>query len=371
VRATFLLSKDPGCQSTGDLTMAKLLMDLAREAYDVRAICLSPEPGCTVGGHRRVAKRPIRPVRLLIESVRRGHSLIHTRFVSDELIQAVEGAETDIFVADHSYMAEAVLRSRRFAAHKNGSSILAVSTSVREALVWRATQGRLLQAECPRIVRDEIRVANSAYTVGCYDKAETQFYAERGHPRAHWLDVTLPPAARIPVADSGPRLVFLGDRHWAPNQKAYEEILRLWPRISHGIPRAKLYIVGAPDPKAKALPLPDGVHDLGFVDDLDKFVASCRAMVAPITTGGGVRAKILDAVSRGLPVVGTSAAIGSLDDVLGIEAYDDESGLIDQCRRYLVDAAAAADDGDALYQKNAAYWRAGKPHRSVQDWLKR
>ena len=94
-------------------------------------------------------------------------------------------------------------------------------------------------------------------------------------------------------------------------------------------------------------------------------------MVAPIKTGGGVRVKILDAVSRGLPVVGTSAAIGSLDTVLGIEAHDDESGLIERCRYYLVDAPAAAAYGEALYERNAARWREGKPHRSVHDWLKR
>ena len=227
MRATFLLSKDPGCQSTGDLTMATLLMELAREAYDVRAICLSPEPGCTVGGYRRVAKPAIRPAPLMIESIKRRRSLIHTRFDFDELVQAVDDTETDIFVAEHSYMAEAVLRSRRLAAHKNGSSILAVSTSVSEALVWRATRGRLLQAERQRIVRDEIRVARSAYSVGCYDAAETHFYGQLGHPRAHWLDVTLPPVAGVSVADSAPTLVFLGDRTWGPNQEAYEAIVRL------------------------------------------------------------------------------------------------------------------------------------------------
>ena len=36
-------------------------------------------------------------------------------------------------------------------------------------------------------------------------------------------------------------------------------------------------------------------------------------MIAPIKTGGGVRVKILDSIRMGLPVIGTTAAIGSLD----------------------------------------------------------
>jgi hypothetical protein len=369
VRATFLLSKDPGCESTGDLAMAKLIMDLAQESYDVQAICLSPDPHCTYGGYRRVAKPPVRAGSLLVQSIRRRRSLVHTRFDFDELVDAVDKTETDIFVAIHSYMAEAVLRSRRFVPGPGASSNLAVNADVPEAMVWRQTRGTLGITECRRIVRDEIRVARQAYSVGAYDNAEAEYYTRRGIPRAHWLDVTLPPAQRIAVADTGPRLVFLGDRRWRPNQEASETVTKWWPRIAEGID-ASLYIVGAPDPTAKQLPLPHGVHDVGFVDDLDAFLASCRAMVAPIRTGGGVRVKILDAATRGLPVIGSDVAVGSLSSVLGVEGFNDDLQMIDQCRRYLLDPAVAAADGQALYEKNAARWHEGKPHTAVQDWLK-
>ena len=370
MKATFLLSKDPGVQSTGDLTTANLVMSLARTSFDVGVICLSEQPHCKHGGYRRVAKPAVRPASLMFDSLRRRRSLVHTRFAFDELVEAVEQAETDIFVAIHSYMAEAVMRSQRFAGAKS-ASLLAVSTEVPEAPVWRQTRPVIGLAEGRRIRRDEIRVARNAYSVAAYDRAEAEFYASLGDTRAHWLDITLPPAEQIAVASNGPRLVFLGDRRWAPNQEAYETILKWWPRIAKGIEGAQLYIVGAADPNAKARPLPQGAHDLGFVDDLAGLLASCRAMVAPITTGGGVRVKILDAASRGLPVVGTSAAIGSLSSVLDIEVLDDESSMVERCRRYLLDRQAAAADGDMLYAKNAARWRAGKPHAAVQDWLKR
>jgi len=374
MRATFLLSKDPRHESTGDLTMAKLVIGLARESYEAQIICLSSWPDDRVGTLdgvpvRAVLKRAPRPLALLAKSALHRRSLVHARFVSAELVAAVEQADTDVFVADHCYMAEAVLESRRFATPRE--SMLAVNTVVPEALVWTATRGVIGRLDAKRIVRDEVRVARSAYAVGTYDKPETEFYEALGLPRTHWLDLTLPADKQVPVRDTTRRLLFLGDRRWAPNHDAYVELLALWPRIAAGIEGAELAIVGAPDPTASSPPLPDGVSDLGFVDDLDAFVATCRAMVAPIRTGGGVRVKILDAASRGLPVVGTSPAVGSLDGLLGIECLDDQDDIVERCRQYLLDPAVAADHGETLYRINEARWVDRKPHVSVENWLRR
>ncbi|MET0452053.1 MAG: glycosyltransferase [Mycobacterium sp.] len=370
MRATFVLSKDPSHESTGDLTMAKLVMEMARESYDIGVICLSQWPQSTEGGFRRVPKTAPRARQLLLDSVRSRRSLVHTRFDLDELVEAVDDTDSDIFVADHCYMAESVLRSRR-SRQSGGTSILAVSTVVPEALVWRATRGLAGHLDARRIVRDEVRVARSAFSVGTYDEPEAEFFRDLGVQRAHWLDLTLAPVDRVAVEESERRLVFLGDRRWAPNQEAFETLVRRWPRISEGIDGARLFVVGARDPEARPVELPDGMEDLGFVDDLTAFLASCRALVAPIRTGGGVRVKILDAACRGLPVVGTSAAVGSLSGVLGIDRLDEEQAFIDRCRHYLLDRSAAVADGGALYDVNAQRWKQGKPQEAVQEWLKR
>lgn len=371
MKATFLLSKDPTSESTGDLTMAKLVIELARESYETAVICLS-SAGSTghQNGLRRVAKPILKPAAILAESVLSRRSLVHTRFVFPELVEAVDDAETDIFVADHSYMAEAVLRSARYGRAK-ASDTLAVSTVVPEALVWRATRGVVGKADAKRIVRDEIRVARSGYTVGTYDREEAEFYAGLGLPRTHWLDLTLPAGRRVDVRLTPRRLLFLGDRRWAPNQEAFLEAVELWPDIAKGVEGAELVVVGAADPNAKAPQLPDGVRDLGFVDDLAGLLSTCRAMFAPIRTGGGVRVKILNAASSGLPIVATTAAVGSLGPVLGIDRIDGRQGLIDRCRRYLLDSGLAAEQGDAMYETNAARWDSRRPHAAVQDWLRK
>ena len=171
------------------------------------------------------------------------------------------------------------------------------------------------------------------------------------------------------VAGSSRRLVFLGDRQWPPNQEAFEILLQWWPDIARGIDGAELCIVGSPDTSAKQRDLPDGVRDLGFVDDLDAFLDSCRALVAPIMTGGGVRVKILDAASRGLPVVGTPAAVGSLEAVLGVSGLPERAEIVSACRELLLDRDKATAIGDALFQTNSSRWFDRKPHTSVAEWL--
>jgi glycosyltransferase involved in cell wall biosynthesis len=44
---------------------------------------------------------------------------------------------------------------------------------------------------------------------------------------------------------------------------------------------------------------------LGYVDDLGALFRSCLALVAPLTEGGGIKIKILEAMARGLPVITT------------------------------------------------------------------
>jgi glycosyltransferase involved in cell wall biosynthesis len=157
-------------------------------------------------------------------------------------------------------------------------------------------------------------------------------------------------------------------REWPPNQEAFLEALRLWPRIADGIPDAELCIVGGKKHGAKDPEYPDGVRDLGFVDDLDGFLATCRGLIAPIRTGGGQRTKILEVVSRGLPVVATTPGVGSLGS-FDLSCFDDDDAFVAECRRYLLDRDAAGREGDRLYDINRQLWIDERPHRAVEELL--
>lgn len=364
----FLLSKDPVADHGGDVELSRLVMELAASQFAVSAICLSHEPAGALSFDGvplvRVGKSGVRPLRLLLDVARTGRSLVHARFDNDDLVAAIEAADADIYVAEHSYMAESFVRSSRL-----GKSRFVVNTHVSESLVWRATRGALGRLQVGRLLRDELRVARAADAVGTFDADEAQFYRDHGVRDARWMDITLPPAQQVAVAGTPRRLVLMGTRDWPPNQEAFEEALRLWPQIAAGIDGAELCVIGARNSKAPVPQYPSGVRDLGFVDDLVAFLGTCRAMIAPIRTGGGVRVKILDAARMGLPVVGTAAAVGSLGELLGLGAFDGDGAFVQQCRKYLLDSAFAADAGETLYRLNEGYWRDRRPHRAVAELL--
>lgn len=367
-KVTFLLSKDPVTQHAGDIELSRVAMLLASDAFDVSALCLSERAGqATVdllpGGLplTSVRKPPVQKAKVLTGSLIQRRSLTHVRFDFPELVAAINELDSDVFVAEHSYMAESFLRSRHF-----NQRPLVINTINTESQVWMSTRGLLGRIEEPRLLRDEIRVARAADAVGTYDIEEAEMYRANGQPRARWLDVTLPPAEKTDLSATGPRLGYVGMRDWPPNQEGFLYALELWPRIAEGIPGAELYIAGPKKTGAKDPVYPDGVRDLGFVKDLPAFLKSCRALMAPIKTGGGVRVKILDSISKGLPVIGTGPAVGSLPALFDMATYDDEEAFIAECRRHLLDRDVAVRAGADLYEANLAHWESHKPHRSFE-----
>lgn len=363
----FLLSKDPTLEHGGDVAMFRLIVGLAARDFDVSAVALSPESGrktIELDGASvpltRVRKPQIKPVKLLAGVMRTRRSLVHVRFDTPELVEAIDATDAATYVAEHSYMAESFLRSKHF-----GRRRLVVNTHVPEAQVWRQTRGALGRLEVPRLQRDELRVARNADAVATFDADEAAYYRAHGVADARWLDLRLPPVAQVDIASTPRRLVLMGTRDWPPNQEAFLAAVRLWPRISSGIDGAELCVIGAGKPGAPEIELPSGVRDLGFVDDLEGFLATCRAMIAPIRTGGGVRVKLLDAIRMGMPVVGTTAAVGSLNRVFPLDTFDDDEAFVAECRRMLLDVEAAVTAGRALFRANSEYWTAARGQREV------
>jgi glycosyltransferase involved in cell wall biosynthesis len=370
---TFLLSKDPVLeQRAGDVAVSRVIIRLAAEVCDVSVICLSAETRSDTidlvpGGLplTRVRKPPISRRRLLAGALRTRRSLVHVRFDTDALVDAIERRDADVFVSAHSYMAESFLRSAHF-----GERQLVVDTHVSAALVWRASRGLMGRVEEPRLLRDELRVALAADRVSTHDVPAADLLRAKGVRDVRFLEVTLPPAEQVDVSATPRRLVFVGNRDWPPNQEGFLHALRLWPRIAAGIAGAELCVVGEKKRGATDPAYPDGVRDLGYVDDLQVFLRTCRAMIAPIRTGGGVRVKLLDAIRMGMPVVATSPAIGSLNTTFDLTPFDDDESFIAECRRLLTDRDAGARAGAQLFEINRQIWAQRRPHRAVEALLR-
>ncbi|MCY1253779.1 sugar transferase, PEP-CTERM/EpsH1 system associated [compost metagenome] len=61
--------------------------------------------------------------------------------------------------------------------------------------------------------------------------------------------------------------------------------------------------------------IPERVQRVGFVEDPLDFLASCRVVVIPTTTGAGIQLKTIDAISVGRSIVSTSLGLRGIEDL--------------------------------------------------------
>ncbi len=153
------------------------------------------------------------------------------------------------------------------------------------------------------------------------------------------VDAASTPPRTLPP--STPRLLFLGGLHWPPNAEAlYFFIREIWPMVHQKRPDATLTAVGRDDhPLASWCRNAPGVTLTGWVDDIEPYVQRSRALVVPMRAGSGMRVKILEAMSRGLPIVSTGVGCEGIDVTSGehLLIADDPRAFADATLRVIAD----------------------------------
>jgi GT2 family glycosyltransferase/glycosyltransferase involved in cell wall biosynthesis len=109
-------------------------------------------------------------------------------------------------------------------------------------------------------------------------------------------------------------LIFIGNFNHRPNRDAVMYFCReVFPKILHELPEVKLYIVGNnPSKEVQALAAPN-VIVTGYVADVSRYLKNARVSVSPLRYGSGMKGKIGEALSWGLPVVTTSIGAEGMD----------------------------------------------------------
>lgn len=85
----------------------------------------------------------------------------------------------------------------------------------------------------------------------------------------------------------------------------------VFPRVLQERPDARLHIIGRharPELVNRANAFGESVLLHGFVEDLDAAMGQMAGLVNPLRFGTGIKIKTLEALARGVPVVGTSVA---------------------------------------------------------------
>jgi GT2 family glycosyltransferase len=184
---------------------------------------------------------------------------------------------------------------------------------------YDVTRDAELETEATRYRTTELRLARESDLVWCNSSEDKKVM---GHevpgkpieviPTIHELH------GRGKAFEEREGLLFVGNLAHRPNADAVHFLMReIYLLLMQALPEVKLYIVGdnvSADIRAYES---DNVKITGYVPDIEEFFQSARVFIAPLRFGAGVKGKIGDAMSHGLPVVTT---------VIGAEGFGLKDG---------------------------------------------
>jgi glycosyltransferase involved in cell wall biosynthesis len=159
--------------------------------------------------------------------------------------------------------------------------------------------------------------------------------------------IDLPPATEEPASNAA--VGWLGTHEYDPNVEGLERFVReAWRTL--GDRGARLLIAGgSPTRRVRELERVSGVTVLGYVEDLDGFLAGLSAAVVPLWSGAGVKMKTLMFLGAGVPVAATPVALEGIEVESGrhCEVAESPAGLAIAVQALLDDQGRARQMGAA------------------------
>jgi GT2 family glycosyltransferase/glycosyltransferase involved in cell wall biosynthesis len=156
-------------------------------------------------------------------------------------------------------------------------------------------------------------------------------------------------------------LLFVGSFVHLPNVDGLEWFFsEVWSHVDASIRSDGLQIIGANPPKKLVKSAPSGVSFLGWVESTDEYVDGARLSIAPLRYGAGVKGKVGEAWSRGVPVIGTTIAFEGM-----IEMNDFDFHFADDPKKF-------AELINSVYSSETLWVKASEAgQRRVQETLSR
>lgn len=134
---------------------------------------------------------------------------------------------------------------------------------------------------------------------------------------SHVLPIGLDTPCGEPRYDSYGRplsLHFIGSLDWMPNLEGLQWFLNdVWPAVQRRFPDLEFHIAGRNMPPAISELRMKNVVIHGEVESSCDFVAAHSVSIVPLLSGGGMRAKILEAMSLARVVISTSIGLEGIE----------------------------------------------------------
>lgn len=183
-------------------------------------------------------------------------------------------------------------------------------------------QKPFLALEKQRLKQYEGQIVNIFEHTLAVTSIDRKLLIEAGQPTASARILTIPIAvdtqALQPVqrTQDPPRIITLGTLHYQPNADGIRWFLQeVLPLVHQTLPSIPLTILGKNPPQdfIQRAQQDPRITVTGYVPDVTSYLEQSTLMVIPVRAGGGMRVRILEAFSRGMPVVTTTAGLEGID----------------------------------------------------------
>lgn len=139
-------------------------------------------------------------------------------------------------------------------------------------------------------------------------------------------------------------LLFFANFERSENSDAARWFVRqVLPEIHAARPGVTLTLVGNGSDRLSTEFAGTAVHGTGYVEDPSPYFSRCHLAIAPLLAGAGVKFKVLEALSCGVPVVGTPVALEGIRPQQGLIGCQPEAFA-----RAVLDLLAAPTPASAL-----------------------
>lgn len=311
-RAAILSLTDPYAKRDGGTQRTRAMIGaLGGAGFDVT--CVHPHGDV---GRRNEGKPPtgrMASARATASSAKR-----HLLPLPTEFGQRSTALHTEIDAIGPSLTVASILSQAQFA--NPGNSIFWLdfmdiwSESGRREASQRSGAAKLTTlAQSRSLELRENRYCKSAQIVTAAGWGDWRTLVRRGHSAAVWLPNPIADSEFEAVPRCGSRSKvagLLGNFDYWPNREAYQNVVEHWLPIL--IDRGWTVLVAGVG--SETLDSHAGVTALGMVDDLRDYYSQIDVTLAPINLGGGMKVKVLESFSRGVPVVGTCFAFDGFPD---------------------------------------------------------
>ncbi len=240
-------------------------------------------------------------------------SRFDVKLFHQELIQQIEFQKIDIIQLESLFMAPYIETIRK---HSKAKIVLRAHNV--EWLIWRRISRQTLNPlkraylmiAWRQLRRYEKQVLNSIDALVPISPLDAELFKKMGYDGPlFYFPIGIDTSAftyKKPEFSDPLFIHFIGSMDWVPNQEGVIWFVKeLWPEIISVFPNIFLRIAGRNTPDFIRNLESKNVEIVGEVPDATSFVQSAPLTIVPLLSGGGMRAKIIEAMALGSVVIST------------------------------------------------------------------